>query len=324
MLTIAIALGLVSALVMFLLLAMITRAFTTAQIGKWFGFVKKPVVAGSVIVYAIMAMAAATQIDLAHQVFGVLGTSNGGTGVTGASTGSVGVVLSTSPTITTPTLSSPTITGTLGAILDVGTSQAVALDIANAGTTGTTVNKLAKLTGAPSTAVITATSDTSGIAGIVTAGAGTTGNAQITQEGYATCVFDGATTAGDYVQNSSTTAGDCHDFGAGLPTSGQIIGRITSTNASAGSFVVFLFGPAVQGSTAINFADNETPSGTINGSNTTFTLAHTPASTGNVNLFLNGVQQRQGGSNDYTISGSTITYNTAPATGDTLNAFYRF
>lgn len=115
-----------------------------------------------------------------------------------------------------------------------------AFPMANASSTGTTLNKLAKLTGAPSTAVIAGTSDTSGIIGLVIAGAGTTGTAQIATSGLASCVFDGATTAGNYVQISSGTAGDCHDAGASLPASGQIIGRVLSTNGSGGTYQILL------------------------------------------------------------------------------------
>ena len=64
------------------------------------------------------------------------------------------------------------------------------------------------------------------------------------------------------------------------------------------------------------------PSGTIGGGNVTFTLSPTPAASSNVNCFLNGVQQRQGAGTDYTISGATITYLTAPATGATLNCLW--
>jgi hypothetical protein len=61
------------------------------------------------------------------------------------------------------------------------------------------------------------------------------------------------------------------------------------------------------------------PSGTINGSNTSFTLSPSPTAATNVNCFENGVQQQQGAGNDYTISGGTITYLTAPPTGTKLN-----
>lgn len=121
----------------------------------------------------------------------------------------------------------------------VGTA-AETVRVANAGTTGTTVNKLAKLTGAPSTAVIAGTSDTSGIVGIVVSGAGTTGNAEIARMGQATCAFDGATTAGNYVQISSTVAADCHDAGSIYPTSGQVIGFVTQTIGSAGNANVLI------------------------------------------------------------------------------------
>ena len=129
------------------------------------------------------------------------------------------------------------------------TTGALATDIPNAATTGTSLNKLAKLTGAPSTAVIAATSDTAGIVGVVVDGAGITQSAQIARAGQAVCVFDGATTAGDYIQISSTTAGDCHDAGASYPTSGQVLGIVLSTNAAAGNYAM-LIGAGAQASNA--------------------------------------------------------------------------
>jgi len=69
--------------------------------------------------------------------------------------------------------------------------------------------------------------------------------------------------------------------------------------------------------------DLETPSGTINGSNTSFTLANTPV-TGSVHLYKNG--QLLTPTTDYSISGSTITMVVAPIstpTTDKLLADYR-
>lgn len=66
----------------------------------------------------------------------------------------------------------------------------------------------------------------------------------------------------------------------------------------------------------------EAPSGSINGTNTAFTLAHTPVA-GTVRLYLNGIRQLAGGV-DYTISGATITYVTAPETGSSLIADYEY
>jgi len=132
------------------------------------------------------------------------------------------------------------------------TGGALASEIANQITTGTTLNKLAKLTGSPATAVITAVSDAAGAIGVVVDGAGTSGNAQIAREGQANCAFDGPTTAGDYVQISSSVAGDCDDVRAGYPAGGQVIGRTLSTNAAAGTYAVLLSGADMQASAGGN------------------------------------------------------------------------
>ena len=123
------------------------------------------------------------------------------------------------------------------------------LCIANSSSTATVLNELAVLTGAPSTATVAPTTAKSGVVGIVTAGAGITGNATIQQSGGpVNCLFDGATTAGDYVQ-ISPGGGDCHDAGASYPTSavagtGQVIGRVLATGT--GLEPVNLFGPEIQ------------------------------------------------------------------------------
>jgi len=70
-----------------------------------------------------------------------------------------------------------------------------------------------------------------------------------------------------------------------------------------------------------NFVVRETPTGAINGVNVTFTLANTPVA-GTEQIFLNGILQEPGAGNDYTISGATITYLTAPLTNDRLKATY--
>lgn len=71
------------------------------------------------------------------------------------------------------------------------------------------------------------------------------------------------------------------------------------------------------------FADAEIPSGTINGSNTSFGLAHTPSPAASLNCFENGVSQRAAGA-DLTLATATITYGVAPPTGTTLVCYYRW
>jgi hypothetical protein len=71
-----------------------------------------------------------------------------------------------------------------------------------------------------------------------------------------------------------------------------------------------------------SFVTRETPTGTINGVNATFTLANTPI-LNTEQIFLNGLLLEPGAGNDYNISGATITMLTVPATGDRLKANYQ-
>ena len=70
----------------------------------------------------------------------------------------------------------------------------------------------------------------------------------------------------------------------------------------------------------------ETPVGTLDGSNTVFTLPSAPPS-GSLLLLLNGVAQNPGSGSplsgaDFTLTGSTITYSVAPRSDDWHIAFY--
>jgi len=63
----------------------------------------------------------------------------------------------------------------------------------------------------------------------------------------------------------------------------------------------------------------ETPAGSCNGSNVTFTLSETPAADSE-RFFVNGLRQVKGV--DYTISGSTLTAAAAPLASDAVWAEY--
>jgi hypothetical protein len=140
-----------------------------------------------------------------------------------------------------------------GSFLDGETGGALVTEMANASTMGTTLNSLVKLTRAPSTAVVALTTDTGGVMGVAntnggtTCTPGTTGKACIVTRGPGICNFDGGVTAGDYVQISSSTGGYCHDAGATYPGSGQVLGRVLVTNASAGAYGTYFFGGDSQG-----------------------------------------------------------------------------
>lgn len=71
-----------------------------------------------------------------------------------------------------------------------------------------------------------------------------------------------------------------------------------------------------------SFSDAETPSGLINGSNKTFTLANIPASGANPLVSYQGQIQQNGV--DFIITSNTITFTTAPQSGTWILVWYRY
>jgi hypothetical protein len=69
------------------------------------------------------------------------------------------------------------------------------------------------------------------------------------------------------------------------------------------------------------FKDKELPSGSLNGSNTIFTLQHAPVD-GSEHIYLNGVLQESGG--DYNISSSVISFIDAPSSTMKLRCTYYY
>lgn len=78
--------------------------------------------------------------------------------------------------------------------------------------------------------------------GIAASTVSTGSSVEVAVSGKATCQFDAtAVTAGDYVQISSVTAGDCHDAGSARPASGQIIGFALASGSASTAQTVRLF-----------------------------------------------------------------------------------
>lgn len=157
--------------------------------------------------------------------------------------------------------------------------------------------------------------------------------------------------AGSYVIltliNNGTAAGTwdtAYSAGAGAGTVTTV--SVVSANGFAGTVATPTTTPAITMQTSVtgvlkgngtaisaavagtdfmapsDFVIRETPTGSINGSNTTFTLANTPI-LNTETVYLNGLLQEPGAGNDYTISGVTITMLSAPATGDRLRVNYQ-
>jgi hypothetical protein len=68
-------------------------------------------------------------------------------------------------------------------------------------------------------------------------------------------------------------------------------------------------------------ADNETPSGIVDGANYVFTLTYTPT-TGSLSLYVNGKMQFLGV--DYNLSGNVINFLNIPLAGQYVRAWYEY
>lgn len=166
------------------------------------------------------------------------------------------------PVLNSPMENTPIVNGT-----QVTSSPGTYIQVPNDTVNGTVLNRLAKFTTSNPVAAIQTSSgsfDTSGAIGVVVLNAGKTGIATIQQSGLATCQFDGNTTAGDYVQISTSLVGECRDAGPTYPTSGQVIGRATTTTGGGSDYYpLMLFGPEVNRTPTLVFCSNGVSSTTI-------------------------------------------------------------
>jgi len=109
--------------------------------------------------------------------------------------------------------------------------------------------------------------------------------------------------------------------GTDFTVSGNVITLAGGSTPLVGDTILTSYRTA--GLAGVTFVDAETPGGTANGSNTTFTLANVPNPPTSVALYRNGVLMASGV--DYALNGQTITFvaASAPQTGDTLVCSYR-
>lgn len=247
-----------------------------------------------VLGWAVVCMAAVTQIDLTTQVKNLLPVANGGIGI-----GS----------------------GTSGGILGFTASGTIASSSALA------TNALVVGQGAGSTPIAKSWADMDSAQ--YAAGGGTATTMTVTLPQAATSLVNGLEI--NFLPAAANTGAAPTLAVNGLAA--KPITKLGATALVAGDMTTTAIASVIYDGTEFQLQNPQTssaapnqnqgaPSGTINGVNTTFTLSPTPAASSNVNCFLNGVQQQQGAGNDYTISGATITYLTAPATGAKLNCLW--
>lgn len=263
-----------------------------------------------------------------------------------------GVQTMTSPNFTTPVLGTPssgTLTNCTG--LPLGGLAAAAF---NTTPTASTLVEWDANKNASANAFIPALVTTATAAGTTTLTVGSAQVQQFTGVTTQTVVLPNATTLAVgqqfWITNRSTGIVTVQTNGGAtlqsMQASTQLLATVVTNGTAAGTWdvnyttagnaatapaagVVKSNGSVLQVATAgtdymapSDFVTRETVGGTINGSNTAFTLANTPI-VGTESIYQNGILLRAGGGNDYTISGLNITFITAPATGDYVCATYQ-
>lgn len=146
--------------------------------------------------------------------------------------------------------------------------------------------------------------------------------------------LSGAELSGDATTSSSNVVTVVNVNGTSVPTNAAADQVIVTTASSVGAWKsvpncttgaleyatathTFSCG-AVPTGTQVN---NETPSGTVNGVNTTFTLVSAPSPAGSLHFYKNGQLLYAAGA-DYTLTTNSISATVAPKTGDIISADY--
>jgi len=217
--------------------------------------------------------------------------------------------------------------GSIGSVIVAGDFVFVSIGTVN-GSTGWVAN-----TQPPYTDVVWGVTEIDWLqfsaAGVVTAGAG------LTQVG---SVINVVSANGGIVVNAHNIALTLADSTLSISSSGLSLaalpsGDILVGNGSNVATAVTMSGAVTIDNTGLttisssyptysSFVTREVPTGSINNSNVTYTLANTPK-LGSECVYLNGLLQNVGAGNDYTISGAVITFNQAPETGSDLLVNYQ-
>lgn len=257
----------------------------------------------------------------------------------GTTNGDSGWMLSTDGTITVGTTNLLFVQFTGGAQLNAGTgmtktgntldvvgtagrivANADSIDLATAGTAGT----YTKVTTDAYGRVTSGTTATPADIGAQPSNANLTNLAGLSALGF--YVSLGANT--NIIRTLASGAGISITNADGQSGNPSIALSTTGTAGTYNSVTTDAYGRVTAGTNqtymnSSNYVVRATPTGAVNGANTSFVLPNTPLA-GKEMVFLNGQLLEPGAGNDYTISGNTITMLTAPSTGSIIRATYYY
>jgi aspartokinase len=91
------------------------------------------------------------------------------------------------------------------------------------------------------------------------------------------------------------------------PSEGQVLVANSSTQAEWNDLLIF----------------NEVPTGTKDDTNQDFTLSRQPMNENDIMVFVNGLLQKKGSDEDFTLSGDTLTFAVPPNEVDLILVTYR-
>jgi hypothetical protein len=127
------------------------------------------------------------------------------------------------------------------------------------------------------------------------------------------------------------TADSLHLFRNGMllkrGSSYTIVGALITFDPSSipaqGDVLQAWYRVSPSGTDSNQYADNEIPSGAVDGSNATFTLGAPPSPAGSLQLYRNGLLQKTGV--DFNLMGSVVTFTAVavPQPGDIIQSTYR-
>ncbi|HEV3200787.1 MAG TPA: hypothetical protein VGZ73_22950 [Bryobacteraceae bacterium] len=104
---------------------------------------------------------------------------------------------------------------------------------------------------------------------------------------------------------------------------GQTLAFVSSATPQPGDTLLAWYRLSGGGDGTVSFVDSDSPSGTLDGVNSQFTLSAAPNPAPSLAVFRNGLLQKIG--QDYTLNGPALTFASGalPQSGDTLLASYR-